>query len=56
MHKDRQRWHVPYKATDFAINLDQVLEPSLPGYFLEIRLVPGRAATPSAKPASLPSY
>ena len=37
VHKDRQRWHVLYKATDFAINLDQVLEPSLPGYFLEIK-------------------
>ena len=37
VHKDRQRWHVLYKATDFAINLDQVLEPKLPGYFLEIK-------------------
>ena len=37
VHKDRQRWHVLYKATDFAINLDQVLEPRLPGYFLEIK-------------------
>ncbi|HRQ14725.1 MAG TPA: amidohydrolase, partial [Promineifilum sp.] len=37
VHKDRRRWHVLYKATDFAINLDQVLEPKLPGYFLEIK-------------------
>ncbi len=37
VHKDRQRWHILYKATDFAINLDQVLEPKLPGYFLEIK-------------------
>jgi 5-methylthioadenosine/S-adenosylhomocysteine deaminase len=35
--KDRLRWHVLYKATDFAINLDRVLEPELPGYFLEIK-------------------
>jgi 5-methylthioadenosine/S-adenosylhomocysteine deaminase len=37
VHKDRLRWHILYKATDFAINLDRVLEPSLPGYFLEIK-------------------
>ncbi len=37
VHKDRFRWHVLYKATDFAINLDRVLEPALPGYFLEIK-------------------
>ena len=37
VHKDRVRWHILYKATDFAINLDRVLEPELPGYFLEIK-------------------
>ncbi len=37
VHKDRRRWHILYKATDFAINLDKVLEPELPGYFLEIK-------------------
>ena len=37
VHKDRYRWHILYKATDFAINLDRVLEPGLPGYFLEIK-------------------
>ena len=37
VHKDRHRWHILYKATDFAINLDMVLEPELPGYFLEIK-------------------
>lgn len=37
VHKDRYRWHVLYKATDFAINLDRVLEPELPGYYLEIK-------------------
>ncbi len=37
VHKDRYRWHILYKATDFAINLDHVLEPELPGYFLEIK-------------------
>ncbi|MEZ4515582.1 MAG: amidohydrolase family protein [Chloroflexota bacterium] len=37
VNKDRYRWHVLYKATDFAINLDQVITPELPGYFLEIK-------------------
>ena len=37
VHKDRFRWHILYKATDFAINLDRVLEPKQPGYFLEIK-------------------
>ncbi|MCZ2114609.1 MAG: amidohydrolase family protein [Anaerolineae bacterium] len=37
VNKDRLRWHILYKATDFAINLDQVLKPEIPGYFLEIK-------------------
>ncbi len=37
VNKDRYRWHVLYKATDFAINLDKVTKPELPGYFLEIK-------------------
>jgi 5-methylthioadenosine/S-adenosylhomocysteine deaminase len=37
VNKDRRRWHILYKATDFAINLDCVLEPAVPGYFLEIK-------------------
>ncbi|MEZ4643992.1 MAG: amidohydrolase family protein [Chloroflexota bacterium] len=35
--KDRLRWHVLYHGTDFAVNLDQVTQPALPGYFLEIK-------------------
>ena len=34
--KERRRWHVIYKNTDFALNLDRVLKPDL-GYFLEIK-------------------
>ncbi|MEW6404573.1 MAG: amidohydrolase, partial [Chloroflexota bacterium] len=34
--KDRQRWHIRYKATEFFVNLDQMEEPDL-GYFLEIK-------------------
>jgi len=35
--KERLRWHILYQDTDFAINLDKVLQPELPGYFLEIK-------------------
>jgi 5-methylthioadenosine/S-adenosylhomocysteine deaminase len=37
VHKDRRRYHIRYGSTDFAINLDQVKEPALPGVFLEIK-------------------
>jgi 5-methylthioadenosine/S-adenosylhomocysteine deaminase len=37
VHKERLRWRILYKGTDFAINLDQVVKPALPGYFLEIK-------------------
>lgn len=35
--KDRLRWRIVYQGTDFAINLDHVTKPDLPGYFLEIK-------------------
>jgi len=35
--KDRLRWRVVYRETDFAINLDKLTSPELPGYFLEIK-------------------
>jgi 5-methylthioadenosine/S-adenosylhomocysteine deaminase len=34
--KDRRRWLVNYKDTEFFVNLDEMLEPAL-GYFLEIK-------------------
>jgi 5-methylthioadenosine/S-adenosylhomocysteine deaminase len=37
VNKDRLRWRIVYQDTDFAINLDQLTEPALPGYFLEIK-------------------
>ena len=36
IEKDRLRWLVEYKDTEFFINLDQMVEPQL-GYFLEIK-------------------
>jgi 5-methylthioadenosine/S-adenosylhomocysteine deaminase len=37
VNKDRLRWRIIYQGTDFAINLDRVTKPDLPGYFLEIK-------------------
>jgi 5-methylthioadenosine/S-adenosylhomocysteine deaminase len=37
VNKDRLRWRIVYKGTDFAINLDQVTKPKLPGHYLEIK-------------------
>ncbi len=34
--KDRQRWHIRYKDTEFFINLDHVEQPDM-GYFLEVK-------------------
>jgi 5-methylthioadenosine/S-adenosylhomocysteine deaminase len=36
IEKDRLRWLINYKSTEFFINLDEVTEPQL-GYFLEIK-------------------
>jgi len=36
IEKDRRRWLIRYKDTEFFINLDQMTEPQL-GYFLEIK-------------------
>jgi 5-methylthioadenosine/S-adenosylhomocysteine deaminase len=36
IEKDRQRWRVLFQGTEFYINLDRVIQPSL-GYFLEVK-------------------
>ncbi|MDY7078299.1 MAG: amidohydrolase family protein [Chloroflexota bacterium] len=37
VHKERQRHRIRYGGTDFAINLDRLVKPDLPGVFLEIQ-------------------
>ena len=37
VHKERRRYHIRYGGTDFALNLDRVVHPDLPGYFLEVK-------------------
>ncbi|HLO33940.1 MAG TPA: amidohydrolase family protein [Anaerolineales bacterium] len=36
IEKDRQRWLITYKDTEFFVNLDQMKEPQI-GYYLEIK-------------------
>jgi 5-methylthioadenosine/S-adenosylhomocysteine deaminase len=36
IQKNRERWLVKYKDTDFFVNLDEMIEPAL-GHFLEIK-------------------
>ena len=37
VHKERRRCRIRYGGTDFAINVDRLVEPELPGIFLEIK-------------------
>lgn len=37
VNKERLRWRILYRDTDFAINLDRLVRPNLPGYYLEIK-------------------
>ena len=37
VHKERRRWRIRYRGTEFAINLDQLIKPEVLGYFLEIK-------------------
>ena len=35
--KERHRWRIRYRTTDFAINLDRLAQPAMSCYFLEIK-------------------
>jgi 5-methylthioadenosine/S-adenosylhomocysteine deaminase len=37
VQKERRRCHLRYGGTDFAVNLDRLLQPEFPGVFLEIK-------------------
>jgi 5-methylthioadenosine/S-adenosylhomocysteine deaminase len=37
VHKERRRYHFRYGGTDFALNLDRITQPELPGVYLEIK-------------------
>ncbi len=35
--KERWRYHIVYRDTEFMVNLDRMLRPERPGYFMEIK-------------------
>ena len=37
VQKERRRYHIRYGGTDFAINLDRLTQPEVPGSFLELK-------------------
>jgi 5-methylthioadenosine/S-adenosylhomocysteine deaminase len=37
IEKDRRRWLVEYRGEEFFVNLDRMLKPALPGFYLEIK-------------------
>jgi 5-methylthioadenosine/S-adenosylhomocysteine deaminase len=37
VHKERRRYRIRYGGTDFAINLDRLVQPELSGLFLEVK-------------------
>jgi 5-methylthioadenosine/S-adenosylhomocysteine deaminase len=37
VNKDRLRWRIVYQGTDFALNLDHIIKPEIPGHYLEIK-------------------
>jgi 5-methylthioadenosine/S-adenosylhomocysteine deaminase len=37
IHKERRRFHIRYGGTDFALNLDRIIQPEAMGCFLEIK-------------------
>jgi len=37
IHKQRRRYHLVYKDTEFAVNVDRIVQPELAGSFVEIK-------------------
>ncbi len=37
VEKDRLRWLVVYRGVEFFVNLDRLVTPAVPGYFIEIK-------------------
>lgn len=37
VNKDRRRWRVTYQDTEFAVNIDRMTQPAVPGLYLEIK-------------------
>ncbi|MFN8530909.1 MAG: amidohydrolase family protein [Anaerolineae bacterium] len=37
LHKDRRRWHLLYQGVLFYVNVDTLMQPAVPGRFIEIK-------------------
>lgn len=37
VHKDRRRFHVRFRNTEFSINIDRITRPQIPGTFVEVK-------------------
>jgi 5-methylthioadenosine/S-adenosylhomocysteine deaminase len=37
INKERRRYHILYRDTEFAVNVDRITTPALPGWFMEIK-------------------
>lgn len=37
VNKDRRRWKIDFHGDEFFVNIDQLLQPALPGYYLEVK-------------------
>lgn len=37
VNKQRRRWRILYRETDFAVNIDRMSKPEMAGYYLEIK-------------------
>lgn len=37
LQKERQRWRIHYQDVLYYVNVDRVLEPNLPGYYVELK-------------------
>jgi 5-methylthioadenosine/S-adenosylhomocysteine deaminase len=35
--KERRRYHIAYKDEEFAVNVDRVVSPDMPGWYIEIK-------------------
>jgi 5-methylthioadenosine/S-adenosylhomocysteine deaminase len=37
VNKERRRWRILYKSTDFAVNVDRLFRPAMEPFFFEIK-------------------
>ncbi|MCC6801292.1 MAG: amidohydrolase family protein [Anaerolineae bacterium] len=53
LNKDRWRWHIYFRGVLYYVNVDRVLEPALPGLFIELKSRTWSARDAEAKAQSI---